>query len=400
MSTSLFPNQQGVLFVRALAVSFSILLADPVLVQAQQRQPVFRLQGIQGAFQFPLRSAVLSYPFTGAVVQDSVQVRNGSFQFKRKLEEPLLSTIRIYIDTNSTAYRTALVKPKKFTESPVFLDHEVIRVALDSSGKILVQQGKMHAAYLQLQELQRENFKERNRLFAAYGQFARDNNEEGKKSLSPQFTALNERIRTIYLQYVLAHPSSPVSLFAFSKYAEGLTAPDSCLLVLQTLSPGIRQLPGALALEKKIRDALNIKVGMQAYDFTQPDRDGRPVSLSAYKGKYVLLDFWASWCAPCRQESPNLVNAYQRYKDKGFTILSVSLDRPTEKGKWLKAITDDHLEGWTHVSDLQFMENAAARLYAVEAIPQNFLVNPEGKVVAINLRGEQLAAKLRELLGE
>ena len=139
---------------------------------------------------------------------------------------------------------------------------------------------------------------------------------------------------------------------------------------------------------------------MKAYDFTQPDANGKLISLSSFRGKYVLLDFWASWCVPCRQENPNLVKVYQRYKDKGFTIISISLDQPSGKSKWLKAIVDDQLQEWTHVSDLRFMDNAAAKLYVVEAIPQNFLINPAGEIVSINLRGEQLETKLLELLGQ
>lgn len=361
---------------------------------------VFRLQGTGGNFQFPLQSAVLTYTFPDGPVKDSVVVRSGKFQFKRKLQEPLLSTIRIYVDSTSTTYLAAVVKPRKILESNIFLNNEAIKISLDSSGKIIVQTADTHTEYLCLQELQRGNFTERNKLFAEYGKFARENNEDGKKSLTPLFNQLNERIKAIYLAYVLDHPSSPVSLFAFGKYAEGLSDPDSCRIVFSTLSSDIRKLPSAKLIEKRITDALNIKVGMEARDFTQPDVNGTLVSLSSYKGKYVLLDFWASWCVPCRQESPNLVKEYMRYKDKGFTILSVSLDRSSDKSKWLKAIAADQLQEWTHVSDLQFMDNAAAKLYAVEAIPQNFLVSPEGKIIAINLRGEQLGAKLLELFGK
>lgn len=136
-------------------------------------------------------------------------------------------------------------------------------------------------------------------------------------------------------------------------------------------------------------------VGTKALEFAQQDTAGKKVSLSQFRGKYVLLDFWASWCRPCRMENPNVVEAYNQYKNKNFTILSVSLDQ--DKDNWMNAIKTDHLN-WTHVSDLQFWGNEVAKLYHVESIPQNFLIDPNGTIIAKNLRGEELKAKLHEVL--
>jgi peroxiredoxin len=134
-----------------------------------------------------------------------------------------------------------------------------------------------------------------------------------------------------------------------------------------------------------------------APDFTLPDVNGNPVSLSSYKGKYVLVDFWASWCRPCRMENPNVVQAYNKFKDKNFTVLGVSLDRPDGKDDWVKAIKDDKLE-WTHVSDLKFWESSIVPLYRFEGIPYNVLVDPTGKIIAESLRGQDLERKLAEVL--
>ena len=153
--------------------------------------------------------------------------------------------------------------------------------------------------------------------------------------------------------------------------------------------------PATDAMAGEEENMTAVKIGQVAPDFTLPDLSGKATSLSSFKGKYVLVDFWASWCKPCRMENPNVVQAYNTYKNKNFTILGVSLDRT--KDAWAKAIQADGLT-WTHVSDLKFWESAVVPLYGLNSIPSNMLLDPEGKVIAVGLRGPELQAKLQEVL--
>ena len=147
----------------------------------------------------------------------------------------------------------------------------------------------------------------------------------------------------------------------------------------------------------EIKKSLAGLVGSPAPEITLPDPNGTPVKLSSFRGKYVLVDFWASWCKPCRQENPNVVKAFNRFKDKNFAILGVSLDRPGQKDDWTKAIMQDKLT-WTHVSDLMYWNSPVVPLYNISGIPYNVLVDPEGKIIGEKLFGEALEEKLAEVL--
>ena len=149
-------------------------------------------------------------------------------------------------------------------------------------------------------------------------------------------------------------------------------------------------------LDQEIQKSKGL-VGFAAPEFTLPDVNGKPIALNSFRGKWVLVDFWASWCKPCRMENPNVVAAYRQFKNKNFTILGVSLDRPDGREDWMKAILQDKLE-WTHVSDLKFWKSAVVPMYNIQGIPYNVLLDPQGKVVAENLRGGDLAKKLNEVL--
>jgi peroxiredoxin len=194
-------------------------------------------------------------------------------------------------------------------------------------------------------------------------------------------------------QFVLAHPKSIVSLQELLNWTSDANYKEA-KAIYDGLDPAIKKTEKAKEIEVRLANLEKVALGNPATDFTQKDIHGKDVSLSSYKGNYVLLEFWASWCGPCRAENPNLRAAYEKYKDKGLNILAVSLD--DDSGKWKKAVEKDALP-WAQVSDLKGWSNIAAIQYGVRGIPANFLIDPQGKIVKRDLRGEELNKALAEL---
>ncbi|WP_316825948.1 TlpA disulfide reductase family protein [Pedobacter miscanthi] len=237
-------------------------------------------------------------------------------------------------------------------------------------------------------------------------------NDSLKKEVQARSSNLLGNALSNMIVYIRKNPNSSISPFlTYTLVSSGFVTPamtDTLLMVLpekiktSSIGKGINEVlkkrTEASLEEAAKRKELDDKIplGSKALEFSMNDTKGSPVSLSSYKGKYVLIDFWASWCKPCREENPNLVKAYQKYKAKGFNVLGISLDAASQKAAWLAAIEKDNLQ-WTQLSDLKGFGNQAAKLYNVVAIPQNFLIDPNGVIIAKNLRGEALNIKLAEV---
>ncbi|MET7000791.1 TlpA disulfide reductase family protein [Chitinophaga defluvii] len=195
--------------------------------------------------------------------------------------------------------------------------------------------------------------------------------------------------------FIKQHPGNIASLWLLINELRTRVDPAEFEQLLGSMDKSMQQGKYGKMAGEYLKSTRANALGIAAGDFVQEDVNGKLVKLSSFRGKYVLVDFWASWCGPCRQENPNVVQAYNKFKDKNFTILGVSLDE--DKSRWLRAIDQDKLS-WTHVSDLRGWGNEVAQQYGVQSIPANFLVDPKGNIVARNLRGKALEEKLAQLL--
>ena len=350
---------------------------------------------ISGTMHFsePVQMVYLTFRSGDERITDSTKLNNDKFHFTEKISEPTFASLMVRFASNADEQRPHIERTELFIEPGTM--NITIR---DSLPLAKISGSKSQKAFEALGKLEKPYNQKEEALSNQYRQYYTSKDTAGMKNVEEEFDKISkEKDEKVYRQYLTENPNSPIALYVLEQYAGYDIDANKVESLFKKLSVANRNLPSGIAFKKRIETAKKTGIGAYAMNFTQNDTLEKPVSLSDFKGKYVLLDFWASWCGPCRAENPNVVKAFNNYKDKNFTVLSVSLDRPGKKQSWLDAIHKDGL-AWTHVSDLKFWDNAVAKEYGIRAIPQNLLLDPSGKIIAKNIRGEELEKKLDEVI--
>jgi thiol-disulfide isomerase/thioredoxin len=368
-----------------------VISLTPLALKAQKKTPRHFIITVDVSNVEPAPSTVYLnyYSFLADGMKgssDSATVKNGIAIFKGIVDEPTF----------------AILQTKMFGESGRFiLTDNVFNIRANRSITDLAVQGSaLERDFESMMERRDYYSKELGALIDRYQKAMKANKPDSAAIINSSYNMLKKTMDwKVYRDYIETHAkTSALSVFALGQYSEtGLSGKDT---LYNLLAPAFKKFPTAIIVKSKIDMINKLEIGKVAPGFDQPDTSGHIISLSSFRGKYVLVDFWASWCHPCREESPYLLKAYQKYHDKKFDILAVSLDNQATQGAWMTAIHHDSTSVWTQVSDLKGWKNAASTLYGIRAIPQNYLLDPEGKIIATNLRGDDLEKKLSEILGE
>lgn len=381
-----------------------VLLCALVLASCGDKRPAgnYKIEGKIGNAADDTK--VYMQSFVGdTVIRDTTLVKGNRFEFEKKFSEPFVAVLTVDCDSHDDGHGHNHGHSHSWNTLKLYVEESTIKVNTpDSLANATVEGSELHNQYKAWTEtlkpiqtfLMNENAKYRN--------------IPAEMKATPDFRAkmahLGDSILTVQqklaLDFIASHPDSYVSLYEVMNAYSGANIgfeeePNKIDSVFQLLSPEVKNTAYGKFFSELMSKKKAVAAGAIAPDFTINDTKGKPVKLSDFRGKYVLIDFWASWCTPCRKENPYLVKTYEQYKNKNFTILGISVD--DNKDSWLKAIEEDKLP-WTQVCSLTKDHNEVGELYMVSMIPDNLLIDPDGKILARRLRGHDLNEALDKYL--
>ena len=371
----------------------SILAVACCLPLGLMAQKGFTIKGKIGTLNAPA-IAYLNYSDDGKKVADSAVLKNGQFSFSGKLNSSTLAYITLKHDT--------ITRPRfsRQDDLSLFIENADITVtAKDSVSKAIIKGSATNDDDKALRALQQPYKRVADSIMAVYRSKtpAEQKDSVFLASLRPRMRWSQKNYDSVNRVFVASHLNSYIGLTTFQQVELAYNFnPDTAAAKFAKFPASLRESALGKKMAATIETGKKANTGVLAMDFSETDTTGKLVKLSDYRGKYVLVDFWASWCKPCRAENPNLLKAYNKFQSKNFTILGVSLDDEKGRRAWLGAVKQDGLP-WTQVSELKGFQAKSATLYGVSAIPTNFLIDPNGKIIGKNLRGEELDKKLGTL---
>ena len=341
---------------------------------------------IAGKVKFPQQNGVIKLEKLGeggVNVIDTIQLAaDSTFSTSVTISEPSFFRVNFY-GKQVVPLVLSSNDDEVFIEAEAYSPQAPVKVTGSKDTEYFEKAGRLNAKFQSDVQL----------LNTEYAQAVTSGNMAQAQEIQAQYMEIEKQFNREMKDLIRSMGNSVSAIFALNY----INAENQFAFMDSLSTKFSRELPGSQftkELNERVDNMRRLAIGSEAPEITLPDPQGNELSLSSLRGKYVLIDFWAAWCKPCRQENPNVLASYNRYKDKGFEILGVSLDRTREA--WVKAIEDDGLT-WKHVSDLQYFNSEAAQTYQINAIPATYLIGPDGKIVAKDLRGPSLEQKLAEI---